>query len=258
MLRGIKNAASALRGQQMKVDVTAHNLANINTTGYKKQELLFQDLLYQQVARRGNAVMAVGAEAKPVVTGVGTAMATVRRDVRAGAYLETNRELDLAIVGDGYFRVTLPDGSEAYTRAGNLQKDSSGNLVTAQGYRLQFPQLPAAAAELQISEDGMLTVVTTAGEKLTLGQIQLAYFDNPAGLVQLGQNLYAAGPNSGAARIAPPGPETRLKQGYLESANVDLAQEMTGMLLSQRAFSLNARVLQTFAEMLDIANNLRR
>lgn len=256
MLRGIKSAASALTAQQLKLDVTAHNVANLNTTAFKKKDVQFKDLLYQDIARRGNAVLP-GTE-KPITAGSGTAMSAIRTDTRDGISQTTGRELDFAIIGPGYFRVLLPDGSEAYTRAGEFQKDSEGYLVTPQGHRVLFPQLPAEEHELRVSEEGIVSAVTPAGEVIILGQITLAYFPNPTGLVQLGDNLFAASPASGEPRIAQPGPDTRIKQFALEGSNVDLIGEMTNMIVSQRSFSLNARALQTLDEMLQTANNIRR
>ncbi|NLM53118.1 MAG: flagellar hook-basal body protein [Firmicutes bacterium] len=256
MLRGISNAASALKAQQLKLDITANNVANLNSTAFKKKEVQFKDLLYQDIAKRGNAVLP-GTE-KPVTAGTGTAMSAIRTDTRDGLLQTTGRELDFAIIGPGYFCVLMPDGTEAYTRAGEFQRDREGYLVTPQGYRVQFPQLPAEEQELRISEDGIITATTPTGEVTILGQVMLAYFNNPAGLVHLGGNLYAASPASGAPQIAQPGPHTRIKQFALESANVDLVSEMTNMILSQRNFSLNARALQTLDEMLQTANNIRR
>lgn len=256
MLRGLSNAASALVAQQLKLDVTANNVANLNTTAFKKKDVQFKDLLYQEEARRGNAVLP--AAEKPVTAGTGTAMSAIRTDLSDGVFQVTGRELDFAVVGPGYFRVQLPDGSEAYTRAGEFRKDGDGFLVTPQGYRVQMPQLPAEEHEFRISEDGIITAITPAGEVIPLGQVMLAYFDNPAGLIKLGGNLYAASPASGEPRIEQPGPNTQIKQFALEGANVDLIVEMTNLIVGQRNFSLNARALQTLDEMMQTANNIRR
>lgn len=258
MLRGIKNATSALIAQQQRLDVTANNIANLNTTGYKKKELLFKDLIYQETAGRGRAVSPAVENQKPAVAGTGTAMVAIRPDLSDGFCLETGREFDFAITGQGYFRIILPDGSEAYTRAGDFRKDSEGYLVTAQGYQLQLPQLPPEEHTLKITTDGYITATTAGGDILELGRLELAYFDNPAGLLHLGHNLFAASPASGAARITPPEEGTIIRQGYLENANVELSAEMIAMLTSQRSFSLSARSLQTLDEMMNIANNIRR
>jgi len=258
LLRAISNATSALLAQQQKLDVTAHNIANLNTTGFKKKELLFRDLIYQEIAGRGRAVVPTAENQKPVSSGTGVAMLAIRPDLSDGNYLETGRELDLAISGPGYFRVILPDGSEAYTRAGDFRKDSEGFLVTAQGYQLPLQQLPAEEHSLKITADGYVTAITAGGEIVDLGRLELAYFDNPAGLLNLGQNLFASSPASGPARIAPPQERTVIRQGYLENANVELSAEMTSLLTSQRNFALMSRSLRTFDEMMDIANNMRR
>ncbi|MCW3488722.1 flagellar hook-basal body protein [Dethiobacter alkaliphilus] len=257
-IRGLWNAAGGMRAQQQKIDVTAHNIANVNTTGYKKKTTLFSDLVYQSIERRGNAVEPAAAGEHPKTVGVGSKVAAIRSDLRPGTYLQTDRDLDMAIVGDGYFQITLPGGGMAYTRDGSFSRDSEGNIVNSQGYRVVFPQLPEGQYELNVAPEGAVSAVYEDGTAVPLGMLQLAYFDNPHGLEQLGDNLLQATPASGAALLAFPGEGSRVSQGYLESSNVDLAEELTQMIINQRSFELNSRALRTAEEMWSIANQLYR
>lgn len=258
MLRGLHNAASGLKAQQQKMDVTAHNIANVNTTGYKKKDTLFQDLVYQSIARKGNAVVPPAQGQNPVSAGVGSAVAAVRSDLRAGTFLQTDRKLDLAIVGDGYFRVLLPDETMAFTRDGGFSKDTDGNLVTSKGHRVLFPPLPEGEYELVVTPGGECYAQFPAGEQVHLGRLELAYFANPRGLEQTGDNLLAATANSGAAQLGMRTESTKLMQGYLEGSNVNLSEEMVQLITSQRSFAINSRALRTVDEMWSIANQLRR
>ncbi|MFW0860931.1 MAG: flagellar basal-body rod protein FlgG [Dethiobacter sp.] len=258
MLRSLWNAASGMRAQQEKIDVTANNIANVNTTGFKKKTIVFHDLLYQSLERRGNAVAPAFAGGRPSMAGVGSAVGAVRADMRAGTYLQTGRALDLAVVGEGFFRVELPDGRIAYTRDGSFSLDAAGNLVTAQGQRVIFPALPLGQQEIKISPQGQVSAVEPDGDQLAVGTVSLAYFNNPQGLEQLGGNLLLATEASGEAENRAQGNATKLMQGYLESSNVDLSEELVNLLASQRAFELNSRALRTSDEMWSIANQIRR
>lgn len=274
MLRGLWNAASGMRAQQTKIDVVANNIANVNTTGYKKKDVSFGDLVYQSIERKGNAVMPAARGENKALAGVGSRVSEIRSNMRAGLYLQTDSPLDLAIVGDGYFRVLLPDGREAYTRDGNFRRDLDGNIVTSQGYRVIFPELPVDAGyNISIGSDGMITLPAGTGdsiesdeaaavpegdEMLQVGEILLAYFNNPSGLESLGENLLVATPAAGEAVISSVRDDTKLMQGYLESSNVDLAEEMVQLMISQRAFELNSRALRTADEMWGMANQIRR
>lgn len=258
MLRSLWNAASGMKAQQEKIDVTANNIANVNTTGFKKKTTVFHDLLYQSLERRGNAVAPAAAGGRPSVVGVGSAVGAVRADMRAGTFLQTGRALDLAVVGEGFFRVQLPDGRIAYTRDGAFSLDAAGNLVTAQGRRVQFPSLPLGQQEIHISPQGQVSAVEPDGDQVVVGMLNLAYFNNPQGMEQLGGNLFLATEASGEAESRAPRNDTKLMQGYLESSNVDLSEELVNLLASQRAFELNSRALRTSDEMWSIANQIRR
>jgi flagellar basal-body rod protein FlgG len=258
MLRGLWNAATGMRAQQQKIDVTANNIANVNTTGFKKKSTLFSDLVYQSIERKGNAVAPAGAGENPATVGVGIAVASIRSDFRPGTYLQTEKATDFAIAGEGYFRISLPDGRTAYTRDGGFTKDGEGNLVTQRGFHLQFPTLPAGEYELTVSPDGIVTAVFPDEDTVTLGTLELAYFTNANGLEQIGDNLLQATAASGEPVVGMQTERSQIIQGYLEGSNVDLGEEMVQLLISQRAFELSSRALRTADEMWGMANQLRR
>ncbi|MDI9463263.1 MAG: flagellar hook-basal body complex protein [Bacillota bacterium] len=258
MIRGIKNAASALQAQQQRMDVISHNIANVNTTAFKKKEVVFGDLLYQSVERRGNAVDFSGAGQKEITSGNGVYTAAVRTRPEQGFFRETGNMFDLAIAGEGYFCLLLPDGRQAYTRDGSFRLDNERRLVSPQGYRLVFPALPAEDFELVIGSKGQITLHTVSGDTIDLRQLELAYFDNPAGLENAGENLLLETAASGPARIGPPAEGTEIRQGWLENSNVELAEEMIALVRSQRNYQLNASALRTLDEMLEIANYISR
>jgi flagellar basal-body rod protein FlgG len=166
--------------------------------------------------------------------------------------------LDVAVVGEGFFRVQLPDGRIAYTRDGSFSLDAAGNLVTAEGKRVIFPGLPVGQQEINISPQGQVFAVEADGDQVAVGTVTLAFFNNPQGLEHLGGNLLLATEASGEAENRAPGNATKLMQGYLESSNVDLSEELVNLLASQRAFELNSRALRTSDEMWSIANQIRR
>jgi len=248
-----------MKAQQQRMDVIAHNVANVNTTGFRRNDVLFADLLYQSMEGPGRPAMpsAVLGQ-KPVAAGAGSRTSAIRTDFRGGTLVQTGEMLHVAIVGDGFFRVQLPSGEEVYTRDGSFRKDSDGYLATADGFRLALPPLPVPECEVVIAADGQVTVTLPTGESRDLGRLELAAFANPGGLARIGNNLFAATENSGPPQVLLPGGQTHLQQGWLEQANVDLATEMTDLLCSQRAYQVSARALQTLDEMLEIANRLQR
>jgi flagellar basal-body rod protein FlgG len=257
MLRSMSCAASGMRSHQQSIDVTANNIANVNTTAFKQKTALFSDLVYQSIERRGNAVAPADAGQAPVVAGTGMRVAAVRSDMRPGTMIFTGRSLDLAITGDGFFRVRLPGGHEAYTRDGNFRLDGAGNVVNGRGFRVIFPALPADVKDVLVAPSGEVTVKTAAAETAA-GKLELAYFNNPQGLLQLGDNLLLPTEAAGTVTVSPVGNGTEIRQGYLENANVDLAGEMVRLITGQRAFTLSARALRTADEMWASANQLRR
>jgi flagellar basal-body rod protein FlgG len=248
--------------QQTNIDNIAHNLANVNTTGFKKTRVEFEDLVYEQSRQAGtpnstSTEVPIGLEIGLGARAVGTA-----RDFGKGNLKATNTPLDLAIEGQGFFQITLPDGRTAYTRAGAFHLNAEGGIVTAEGYALD-PQItiPADAVSISISKEGLVSV-SIAGQNAAqqVGTIELATFQNPAGLMALGSNLFAVTSASGEPTTGAPGTEGMgtLAQGFLEESNVSIVEEMINMILGQRAYEANSRVVRTADEMLQQVNNLSR
>jgi flagellar basal-body rod protein FlgG len=246
--------------QQRRVDVIANNLANVNTTGFKRSRASFEDVLYETIqgARIGSNAEALGS----MQVGRGVRLAAVTRIHTTGGAEMTGRPLDLAIDGEGFFQVQLGDGTIAYTRDGNFTLSENGQLVTSQGHVL-VPDilLPADATSITISPGGEVTVAGgSAGDAVEVGRIELVRFANPAGLMALGGNLYAETAASGPAANGMPGEEGfgRLLQGSLESSNVEIVQEMTDMIAAQRAYEINARAIKAAEEMMRSVDDLLR
>lgn len=261
MLRALANSAAGIDAQAKKVDVVAHNIANINTVGYKKQTVSFAELFYRQLAQPGLPVNGEPPNQRPIMEGSGVKVVSTQRDWQQGAIVETGRELDFAIQGKGFFEVQLPDGSFAYTRSGIFTRDEDGWLLTPQGYYLTVPfELDPELQEIVVSPQGLVTAKNRDGGIEELGYWPLYYFTNPAGLQAIGDNLFVATEASGELLEALPGEDGlgTIKQGYLENANVFLAEEITALIEAQRAYQINSRALQTADEMWSMANNLRR
>lgn len=250
----LRTAASGMIAQQRKIDVIANNLANVNTTAFKRSRIAFEDVLYQTLQNESAADDPSTDTVGPVQVGKGVRVAGVARFDGQGAVHQTGRPYDLAIEGDGFFQVQRPDGTAAYTRDGGFTLSSSGALVTSAGYLLQpGVTIPADAVEVAIGANG--TVSIRRGEAnaqpVEISKIELARFPNPAGLEALGENLYrettASGqPIVGRAQEAGLG---RTVQGSLESSNVDIVVEMTDMIAAHRAYEMNAKVIQASLEM---------
>lgn len=262
-MRVLWTAASGMAAQQLRVDTIGQNLANVNTTGYKKARLEFQDLIY---ARLGPAE-GVSAAAVPVAprleVGTGVYVAASRRVFDRGMLRQTDGELDLAIDGPGFFRVRLPDGGEAYTRDGTFRRDGDGRLVTADGHPLVWDGglLPATAGKVTVSADGLVSVRPPDGsEPVLVGRIMLALFPDPGGLEAAGRNLWRAAVAAGNPLLVRPGDggAGHLVQGALEGSNVQVMEEIMELIMAQRAYELNARAVRSADEMWGMANNLRR
>ncbi|HHW08088.1 MAG TPA: flagellar basal-body rod protein FlgG [Clostridia bacterium] len=261
MLRALANSAAGINAQAQKVDVIAHNIANINTVGYKKQDVSFAELLHRELAAPGVPVNPQPPSQRPVTGGHGVTVNSMHRDWREGAVVETGRTLDFAIIGQGFFEVVLPNGNLAYTRSGVFHVDPEGYLVTAQGYPLTVPfVIDPDIQEITVSPEGIVTGKNAAGETAEIGYWPIYSFVNPEGLEAVGDNLYIATEASGEAWEGMPGEENlgTIKQGYLESSNVTLAEEITSLIEAQRAYQINSRALQAADEMWSMANNLRR
>jgi len=261
MIRALRTAATGMVAQQMNVDVIANNLANVNTTGFKRSKLEFQDMLYQNTRPAG---VAAGGTLRPVAldVGYGTRASSTERLFTTGNITPTGNALDLTIEGNGFFIIQQPDGSEAYTRDGALKMDADGTLVTGDGFIVQ-PQIsiPQDATSISIGVDGRVSVMVVGDETpQEVGQIELARFINPAGLEAKGRNLYLPTAASGTAIVSTPGQDGLgvLNQGYLEMSNVEVVEEMVKMIVAQRAYEINSKAVQTSDQMAELANNMKR
>ncbi|MDM7456410.1 MAG: flagellar basal-body rod protein FlgG [Tepidimonas sp.] len=252
MINSLHIAKTGMQAQQTQLDVISHNLANVATAGFKRSTALFEDLIYQNLRQVGgnaaeNAELPTGLQ-----IGLGVRTVATARTYTQGNLQQTDNNLDVAINGNGFFRITLPDGSTAYTRDGSFKLNAEGQLVTNQGYPLaDAVQVPPNARSLTIGKDG--TVTATVGDAVqTIGQITLAQFINPAGLEPTGQNLFRESPVSGAPIEGPPGADGfgQTLQGYLESSNVNVVQELVNMIQTQRAYELNSKAVTTSDQML--------
>lgn len=261
-MRALYIASTGMAAQERNVEVISNNIANMRTTGYKKQRAEFQDLLYQQYRRAGSQTSDAGTIA-PVGIEIGSGVRTVAtaRVMSQGSVAPTDKDLDLAVRGEGYFMVQMPDGRTAYTRDGALQRDGSGQLVTDNGY-LVSPNItiPQNANSISISSSGVIEAYVNNNSTPTqLGQLQLARFVNKAGLESIGDNLFVETPASGTAQVGNPGADGtgNLLQGYLELANVNAVTEISDLISAQRAYEMNARVISGADEMLSATANLR-
>ena len=261
MMRALSIAGTGMAAQQLSIEVIANNLANISTAGYKKSTWEFQDLMYEAMRPAGTTT-STGTLPVGMQIGTGVKPASVHRAFGQGEFQQTQNSLDLAIQGDGFFQVSLPDGTTAYTRAGSFQLDDQGRIVNVDGYPIE-PGLtiPQNAKGVSISTDGHVSV-TTAGSSTPsqIGTIELARFTNPAGLDSLGKNLFRETAASGSATTGTPGLEGfgLIEQGALESSNVNIAEEMVNMIVAQRAYEINSKAIQVSDEMMGIANNMKR
>jgi len=248
--------------QQAGVDNIANNLANANTTGYKRSTIVFQDLLYQTVQASGQGESSGAAPPASLQMGHGAAAIATVRNFTQGSLSETGNALDLAVNGEGFLQVRRPDGSVAYTRDGTFSLSADGAVVTQTGLSLEPDMsLPAEAVEIHISQDGVVSVrLQGEPEMVEAGQLELARFPNPSGLNPLGGNLFEQTEASGEPTIGSPGQEGLgvILQGYLETANVDVVKEMVDLIAAQRAYEINSKMVSTSEDMLQIANNLKR
>jgi len=251
MMDALYSAATGMMAQQTSMDVVANNLANATTTGYKRDRMDLVDLAYQPFR------LPTGKDGQ---VGLGAAPGAIGKEHEQGGLQNTGRGLDVAIQGEGFIQVTRPDGTLAYTRAGNLQVDANGRLGTPGGELLQ-PRItiPATASDVTIAPNGDVTG-TVAGAITKLGTITTAAFANPSGLLPAGDNLFTATANSGAADAGSPGTGSRgqLTQGVLESSNVNVGTEMISLIITQRAFEASSKVVSASDEMMGMANGLRR
>lgn len=260
-MRSLSTAGTGMLAQQTNVDVISHNIANMNTTAYKRQRAEFQDLLYQQISRPGAASGPDSMVPQGIQIGLGVRTGGVYRILEQGTLTNTGNDYDLAIQGRGYFQVTLPGGETGFTRDGAFQISDQGELVTSDGYQVQPGiTIPQGAVGVSVSKTGEVQV-TLAGDPQpqTIGQIELATFVNEAGLEALGGNLFKETAASGAATVAAPGEPGfgTLNQGFVEASNVNPVAEITALITAQRAYEMNSRVVKTADEMLSTTSQLR-
>ncbi|MBI4614082.1 MAG: flagellar basal-body rod protein FlgG [Planctomycetes bacterium] len=267
-LRALHTATTGMRAQQLSIDVISNNLANVTTTGFKRQRVDFQDLLYQEVRRAGTTLNQSQSNQRPtsIQVGVGVKDVATRRDFSQGALENTGLQLDLAIEGPGFFRIKVLDNQApegfAFSRDGSFTVDKDGNIVTSQGYFLD-PQLtvPENTIAINVSIDGQVeAVLQDQAQAQQIGQIQLSTFRNPEGLGAIGDNLFVQTDASGTEQQLNPGAQGAgiLRQGFLESSNVNVVQELVDLIEAQRAYEVNANSIETADEMLRTANSLRR
>lgn len=263
-IRALSTAATGMTSLQKNIDVIANNLANVNTTGFKKSRAEFQDLLYQYMKLPGFAASAQGTQPTGIQFGVGTKIVSTNRLFSQGPLTETDNDLDVAINGDGFFRVIVDEnGNIGYSRDGSFKKDGAGDLMTANGQHLADQiNVPANITRVQIGTDGQVVGFdpTNPSTAIPIGQFTLSRFVNPAGLRALGDNLYMQSEASGVAIDGAPGTQGigDVRQHFLEEANVEVVRELVDMIAAQRAFEMNGQTIQAADQMMQTVNNLRR
>ncbi len=261
MLKAFSTAATGMAAQQTMVDVAANNLANINTTGFKRSQVNFQDLLYVKMREAGAELFTGTKSPTGIEVGSGVHVASSSKVFSPGELTNTNRPLDVAISGDGFFQVTMPDGSTAYTRDGALHRGPNGEILTPSGLQLNPPlTIPTDAADVTIGKDGSVNVTSSTGDQSVVGTIQLARFPNPAGLSNIGDNLMVETEASGSATQGRPGDAGfgTLQSGFLEKSNVEMITELVNLITSQRAYEVSSRTIRAGDEMLRKAIQIAR
>ena len=253
MIRSLWIAKTGLDAQQTHLDVISHNLANVSTNGFKRQRAVFEDLLYQNLRQPGAQSTQQTQIPSGLQIGVGVRPISTEHIHTQGSLQRTDGPLDMAINGQGFFQLTMPDGTTAYTRDGALQKDSNGQIVTSSGYPLTgVSPVPVDALSITIGRDGTVSVTQPNNATTQLGTVQLATFVNPGGLQSVGENLYVETASSGTPTPNNPGSNGAgvINQGYVETSNVNVAEELVSMIQTQRAYELNSRAIQTSDSML--------
>ncbi len=255
MMRSLWIAKTGLEGQQTQMDVISNNLANVSTNGFKRGRAVFQDLMYQTLRQPGAQVGDANQLPSGLQLGTGARVAATERIFTSGNLNSTGGEMDIAINGRGFLQVDLPDGTQAYTRDGALQRDQNGQLTTASGYVVQPPiNVPDNALSISISKEGVVSVTQpgAAGLNVQIGQLQLATFINPTGLQSIGENLYMETDASGPSNMLQPGIDGAgsIMQNYVETSNVNVAEELVNMITTQRAYEMNSKAVKTSDEML--------
>ena len=261
-MRALRTAASGMAAQQLNVEVISNNIANMNTVGYKRQRAEFQDLIYQNVERMGAQSSSQGTVVPTgIQVGLGVKAGSVYRITDQGTPQQTGSDYDVAIDGQGYFQITLPSGEIGYTRAGNFSLSGEGQLVTEDGYAVEPAiSIPQDAVDVIISKTGQVQVISAGSpEAAVVGQLEIATFFNEAGLEAIGDNLLLETAASGPATTGTPG-ETgfgQLLQGYTEASNVDAVTEISALIIAQRAYEMNSKVITTADEMMSVSAQVK-
>ncbi|WP_436637300.1 flagellar basal-body rod protein FlgG [Microbaculum sp. FT89] len=261
-MKALHIAASGMMAQELNVEVISNNIANMRTTGFKRQRADFQDLLYENLRRPGASTSDTGTIVPTgIEIGGGVKTAATPRVMSQGNIIMTEKELDVAIRGEGFFRVRLPDGRTAYSRDGSFERDALGQLVTVDGYVIEPGiTIPDDARGIAINSEGLIQAfVSTDTDPVDLGTIDLVRFVNPAGLESMGDNLYLETPSSGPEQVGTPGLDGygMLQQGYLEQANVNPVSEISDLIAAQRAYEMNSRVITAADEMMSSTASIR-
>ena len=261
-MRALRTAASGMSAQQLNVEVISNNIANMNTVGFKRQRAEFQDLLYQNVERMGAQSSSQGTVVPTgIQIGAGVKAGSVYRITEQGTPSQTGGRYDMAVDGRGYFQVLLPSGETAFTRAGNFALNGEGQLVTDDGYAVQPNiSIPQDAVDVTISKSGQVQVITAGTtEPSVVGQLELASFFNEAGLEAIGDNLLMETAASGAANVGTPGEVGfgQLLHGYTEASNVDAVAEISALIIAQRAYEMNSKVITTADQMLSVSAQVK-
>ena len=261
MIRALYTAASGMNAQQANIDNVAHNLANVNTTGFKKGRMEFEDLVYQQIKAPGSPTSTEGQSPIGLEAGLGSRVVATARNFSSGNLRKTDAPLDLAIEGQGFFQISLPGGETGYTRAGTLHQNGEGQVVTNEGYPLEPAiTIPNNALSISVSSDGIVAVDMPGQTPQQVGTIELANFQNPAGLKPRGGNVFEVSAASGDPVTGVPGTDGMgtLSQGFLEDSNVSVVEEMVNMILGQRAYEASSKVIRAADEMMQQVNSLAR
>lgn len=261
MLRAFSTAATGMTAQQMMLDVITNNLANLNTNGFKRSQIVFQDLLYVKLKEAGTEVASGVISPAGIEIGSGVRPASIIKVLSAGELQGTENELDVAIMGEGFLQVIGQDGSLRYTRDGALQKGPNGELVTATGYLLEPSiTIPTDAGSCYIEKDGSVNITDPSGTPSVVGNLELARFPNPSGLASEGDNLLKETQASGTPVVGTPGENGfgTIQAGFLEKSNVQMVSELVGLITAQRAYEINARAIKAGDDMLQTTNNIVR
>ena len=261
MIRSLYTSATGMKANQLYIDNISNNLANVNTTGFKKSKLEFQELLYQTLVEPGSGAVDGAKSPAGLQLGLGVRSVANQKIFGQGNLQETKNPFDMAITGVGFLQVQMPNGEIGYTRDGSFKISNDGTLVTSQGFPLE-PQIsiPDGAHDIQIDAQGKVSVfLQDSGTTEEIGQIEMVKFLNEGGLRSMGNNIYQSSPASGEAEVGNPGSSGigTLAQGFLEASNVELVEEMVNMIVAQRAYEISAKAIQTSDSMLQLANQLR-